>query len=187
MPAATPIRSEVPAACDQSPYQPSGHFRQHCHRRVQRHPARDRHQGEGSPVREDRAREVPARLVPDSTSSHRRPARGPLLRWAPSPILRVNATRGQRRVVDASSGHLGQEIRSFTHAGKLPQSPKCVGYGDSPGSGGSTALPGVAFAVFSISSTIARKSGRERIDSKVGSCSKETTVCLPLKNPAAWA
>jgi len=43
----------------------------------------DRREGERSPVHEDRAREVQARLVPDATSSHTRPGNGPLSRLAP--------------------------------------------------------------------------------------------------------
>lgn len=66
-----------------------GHFRQRCHRRVQRHFARDLHQGEGSTLCEERARQVRRQWV--GLESH------PL-----------NAPRSPRRGVLSLTGFTGQ-------------------------------------------------------------------------------
>src|SRR5262245_19967399 len=50
MRAATPIRNEAPAICDRPAYQKSGHFRQHCQRRLLRNIARAENQEERGPL-----------------------------------------------------------------------------------------------------------------------------------------
>ena len=101
-----------------------GQIRHSCHHRVQRDPAGDRHEGKGSPVREDRAREVRRQRVGPRPASAPTPHVrhvGAFSRWSRMRstvrLLRDVGQRGRR-------GGLGHTRRRPADCSRLPQGLK---------------------------------------------------------------